>query len=533
MDTSLMSSPGVMMLFGLSPILALGLGGLLLMLAEAFGRPVVAHALEAQAIGAQPAGPEGQIVDAGAGRAAELALGAAVILFAGAIFSVALWLVGPENVTATERVAPYLLIDRFSVFFSFVVCLGGGIAALLAGGYLPEHRIERGEFFPLLVFCTLGAQALAAAGDLLSLFVALETMSLGVYCLVGLRRTSVRASEAALKYFLLGSFAAALMLFGAALLYGATGRTDLAGIGEAIAGLSGDGLEGRAAQILIALALLIVGLAFKVGAVPFHMWTPDAYEGAPTPTTGFMAVAVKTAAVAVLLRVLLVVFADERLGSWGTGWPPVLATIAVLSMFIANFIAGRQESVKRMLAYSSIAHAGYVFIGVVATSRSVDAQASVLFYLLTYTVSTLGAFGALILAGRYRAEAVSYEDLAGFGRRHPAAALAFSFFLISLAGVPPTAGFFGKLYVFKAAIQGELYWLVVLGLINSVIGAYYYLKVLVFMYMREPKPGAPFATPMRSGYVATALVIAACFVLGLGILPDTALEAAVAAVLGG
>lgn len=528
MDTSLMSSPAVTTLFGLSPLLAVAFGGLLLMLAEAFGRPAVSPAT----VGEGGSGGAAPIVDAGAGRGAELALGAAVILFAGAIFSVALWMVGPENIPGLDGVAPYLIIDRFSLFFSFVVCLGGGLASLLAGGYLPEHRIERGEFFTLLVFCTLGAQALAAAGDLLSLFVALETMSLGVYCLIGLRRTSHRASEAALKYFLLGSFAAALMLFAAALLYGATGRTDFAGIGEAIRGLSGSALEVRAAPILIGLGLMLAGLAFKVGAVPFHMWAPDAYEGAPTPATGYMAVAVKSAAFAVLVRILVVAFADERLASWGAGWPPVLATLAVLSLFVANFIAGRQESVKRMLAYSSITHAGYVLIGVVATSRTPEAQASVLFYLLTYAVSTVGAFGALILAGRYRAETVSYEDLAGFGRRHPAAALAFSFFLISLAGVPPTAGFFGKLYVFKAAIQGEFYWLAVLGLINSVIGAYYYLRVLVYMYMREPKPGAPFATPMQSGYVATALVIAACFVLGLGVLPDTALSTAVAAILG-
>ena len=522
MDTSVMSSPALNLLFGLSPLLAVALGGLLLMLAEAFGKPAAAEGADAG----------GVVVDAGAGRGAELALGASVVLFGGAIFSLALWMVGPENVPGLDEVAPYLVIDRFSVFFSFVLCLGGGLTALLGGGYLPEHRIERGEFFPLLVFCTFGAQALATAGDLLSLFVALETMSLGVYCLCGLRRKSLRATEAALKYFLLGSFAAALLLFAAALLYGATGTTELAAIGGILRELSGEALELRAALILVSLALMLVGLGFKVAAVPFHMWAPDAYEGAPTPTTGYMAVAVKSAAFAVMVRVLIVAFGDERLSGWGTGWPPVVATLSVLTMFAGNLIAGRQESVKRMLAYSSIAHAGYVLIGVVAASRSGEAQASVLFYLFAYTVSTVGAFGSLILAGRYREEAVSYDDLAGFGRRHPAAALAFSFFLVSLAGVPPTAGFFGKLYIFKAAIQTELYWLVVLGLINSVIGAYYYLKVMVYMYMREPKPGAPFATPMRSGYVATALVIAACFVLALGVVPDAALTAAVSAVLG-
>jgi NADH-quinone oxidoreductase subunit N len=319
------------------------------------------------------------------------------------------------------------------------------------------------------------------------------------------------------------------MLFSGALLYGATGHTDLAGIGKALSALSGDTLAGSAGIVLVALCLMVVGLAFKISAVPFHMWAPDAYEGAPTPTTGYMAAIVKSAAFAVLLRVLLSAFGDERLASWGSGWPPVLATLALLSMFVGNFIAGRQDSVKRMLAYSSVAHAGYALVGVVAASRASEAQSTVLFYLLSYGVSTVGAFGALILAGRYGKEAVSYEDLAGLGKRHPAAALAMAFFLVSLAGVPPTAGFFGKLYVFKAAVDTELYALAVLGLINSVIGAYYYLKVIVYMYMREPKPGAPFATPMKSGYVATALIIAAILVLLLGVFPDTALQAAMIA----
>jgi NADH-quinone oxidoreductase subunit N len=259
------------------------------------------------------------------------------------------------------------------------------------------------------------------------------------------------------------------------------------------------------------------------------MWTPDAYEGAPTPATSYMAVAVKSAAFAVLLRVLIVAFGDERLMSWGSGWPPVLALMAIVTMTAANAIAGRQDSVKRMLAYSSIAHAGYALVGVVAAMRSETGVASVLFYMLGYTVSTIGAFGALILCGRQGAEAVSYEDLSGIGRRHPAAALAFSFFLLSLAGVPPSAGFFGKLYVFNAAIEAELYALTVIGLLNSVIGAYYYLRVMVFMYMREPEPGAPIATPMRSGMVASALVIAAVFVIGIGLFPDTLLTMARAA----
>lgn len=507
--------------FGLSPLLAVALGGLLLMLAEAFGKPAPGEGVDAK----------GEIVDAGAGRGAELGLIAAVVLLAGAVFNASVWMVGPENLPGLDQVAPYLIIDRFSVFFGFVICLASALVALLAGAYLPEHKIDRSEFFPLLVFSTVGAMALAAAGDLLTLFVALETMSLGVYSMIGLRRSSQRSVEAALKYFLLGSFAAALMLFAGALLYGVTGHTDLAGIGQALSRLQGDAVFGQTGILIVATALMLVGLLFKISAVPFHMWAPDAYEGAPTPTTGYMAAIVKSAAFALLLRVLFSAFGDERLASWGAGWPPILLLLAVLSMFVGNLIAGRQASVKRMLAYSSIAHAGYALVGVVAASRGVEAQASVLFYLFAYGVSTVGAFGALILMGSFGKEAVSYEDLAGLGRRHPAPALAMVLFLISLAGMPPTGGFFGKLYVFQAAVDHELYVLAILGLLNSVIGAYYYLKVLVYMYMREPKIDAPVAVPMKSGMVAAALIIAAVFVLVLGCFPDRFLTLAQAAIL--
>ena len=485
--------------FILSPLLILALGALLLMLAEAFG-------------------PKHN-------RAAGLALGCTIVFGAGFAFSVGAWLYGVDDVADKEALAPWLVIDHFSLFFDGLLCLGGALASLLAGGYLREHEMERGEFYSLLLFSTVGAMMVASAGDALIVFLGLETMSLGAYALTAFRRTSPRSAEGALKYFLLGSFAAALLLYGFALLYGATGHTDLAGIGQVIS-------SGGASQtmVLIALVLVLVGLVFKVSAVPFHMWAPDAYEGAPTPATTYMAAVVKAAAFAMLLRVMLTCFGDKGLMSWSAGWPPVLAWIAVLTMIVANLIAGQQESVKRMLAYSSIAHAGYLLVGVVATAHSVQgATSSVLFYLLTYTVSTAGAFGALILCGRRGAEAVSYEDLAGIGRRHPAAALAFSLFLVSLAGIPPTAGFFGKWFVFRAAMDAGYYALTIIAFMSSVIGAYYYLRVLVFMYMREPAAGAPVATPMRSGYVATALVLSAILVLILGILPSQSLDVAVKA----
>jgi NADH-quinone oxidoreductase subunit N len=463
------------------------------------------------------------------GPSSDLAMGSFIILLTGAITAFSLWLVGPETLAGAKSVAPYLIVDRFTIFFDIVLCLGGAIAALLAGGYLPEHKLDRGEFYPLLIFATLGAMVLASAGDLLSLFIGLETMSLGVYAMVGFRRGSMRSTEAAVKYFLLGSFAAALLLYGGALIYGVTGKTSLVAIGAAIRA----GVEtSQWGMLLLSMVLIIAGLAFKVSAVPFHMWTPDAYEGAPTPTTAFMAVAVKSAAFAMMLRMLVSVFGDPLSMSWATGWPPIIALLAALSMTVGNLVAGRQESVKRMLAYSSVAHAGYVLVGVVAMIKQPEAaQGSVMFYLLTYTVATAGAFGALILCGSRGREAVSYEDLAGLGKRHPAVALAFSFFLLSLAGIPPTAGFFGKLYIVSTSIGAGLNVLAVLLVVNSVIAAYYYLRVMEYMYMREPAAGAPIAVPMRSAYVRAALVLCAAAVILLGLWPSSSLSMAIDAAL--
>jgi NADH-quinone oxidoreductase subunit N len=481
----------------LSPLVVVGVGALLLMLAEAFSGP----------------------------RLNGMAMGAAVVLFAGACAAAGVWMFGIEQLPESAWLAPWLIVDRFTLFFDMLLCLAGGLAAMLAGGYLHEHKLERGEFYALLLFATFGAMMLAASGDALTLFLALETMSIGAYAMTAFRRSSPRSAEGALKYFLLGSFAAALLLYGFALLYGATGHTDLAGIGAVAKSPAA-----RNPLLIMGALLVLVGLVFKVSAVPFHAWTPDAYEGAPTPATAFMAVGVKAAAFAVLLRVLVLSFGDPAWTSWAAGWPPVMAMLAALTMTVANLVAGRQESVKRMLAYSSIAHAGYALVGVTAIMRNPqEAGGSVLFYLLAYAVSTVGAFGSLILCGSEGREAVSYEDLAGLGKRHPAVALSFSFFLLSLAGIPPTAGFFGKWFLFKAAIDSGLYWLAILAFVNSVIGAYYYLRVLVYMYMREPAAGATVAVPMRSGYVAAALLVSAVLVLALGMAPSRYIDVAVRA----
>ncbi len=484
-------------LMGVSPLLILVAAGLAIMLVDAFTK-----------------------------ENAGIAIVTTVSLFAAAAVAGAM-LVSADIAPAPALVTRYLAVDRMGLFFDVVIAVGAGLSALLAGGYLREHGFERGEFYVLLIFTAFGAMVLARAVDLLSIFLGLETMSLGAYALVGYRRTSARAVEAAVKYFLLGSFAAAILLFGSALLYGATGHTDLAGIEQVVA--AG---EANAILVILALVMLIVGLAFKLGAVPFHMWVPDTYEGAATPVTTFMSVGVKAAAVAAMLRVLVGAFGDPVSMGLYTGWTPVIVLLAVATMVYGNFAAIAQSSVKRMLAYSSIAHAGYILVGLAAVYQVGSfAVSAVLYYVAAYTVSNVLAFGSLILMGSKGKEAVSFDDLAGAGRRHPLAAFPFVIGVLSLLGMPPTAGFFGKYYVFSAAVQagGPMVWLAVLGVLASAVGAYYYLKVIVYLYMREPAEDQPIAVPMQSIYVVVALVLAGYYVVKMGITPSRYLDWAVSA----
>ncbi|MEM9068229.1 MAG: NADH-quinone oxidoreductase subunit N [Myxococcota bacterium] len=466
------------------------------------------------------------LVDAFVEERAELATVTSVALAVSGAISLAALVSNEPLGEIPPMIANYIAVDKAALFFDVVICAGGALSTLLAGGYLREHGFERGEFYVLILFSAFGGMILARSVDLLSLFVGLETMSLGVYCMAAFRRTSARAVEGAVKYFLLGSFAAAILLFGSALLYAATGHTDFAGIAEGIS----QGADPR--LVLMGMLLVIVGLAFKVSAVPFHMWTPDAYEGAMTPATTFMSVAVKAAAFAVFVRVMIVSFGDDLSMSEASGWPPVLAGLAAITMVYGNIAAVGQSSIKRMLAYSSIAHAGYLLVGLVAAFRVGEAGISaVYFYLLAYTVSNVLAFGSLILMGSKGKEAVSYDDLRGVGRRHPMAALPFVIGVLSLMGFPPTAGFFGKYYVFNAAVQagGGMVWLAVLGVLTSAIGAYYYLRVIVVMFMKEPEKDQVIAVPMRSGYVVTALAISGLAVMELGLMPSWFLDLAVQA----
>jgi NADH-quinone oxidoreductase subunit N len=466
------------------------------------------------------------LVDAFTDERAELASVTAVSLFFAAALAGVL-LVSGDGAPAPDVITRYLAVDQLGLFFDVVICVGAGLCALLAGGYLREHGLERGEFYVLLLFTAFGAMVLARAVDLLSIFLGLETMSLGAYSLVAYRRTSARAVEGAVKYFLLGSFAAAILLFGSALLYGATGHTDLAGIQQVVAAGEAD-----ATLTLLALAMLIVGLAFKVGAVPFHMWVPDSYEGAVTPVTTFMSVSVKAAAVAVLVRVLVGAFGDPASMGLYTGWTPVIVALSIVTMVYGNLAALAQTSVKRMLAYSSVAHAGYILVGLAAVHEVGSfAVSAVFYYIAAYTVSNVLAFGSLILMGSKGKEAVSYDDLAGAGRRHPVAAFPFVIGVLSLLGMPPTAGFFGKYYVFSAAVQagGPMIWVAVIGVLASAVGAYYYLKVIVYLFMREPEEDQPIAVPMQSIYVMVALVLSGFYVMEMGIRPSRYLEWAASA----
>ncbi|MBX3271162.1 MAG: NADH-quinone oxidoreductase subunit N [Sandaracinaceae bacterium] len=464
------------------------------------------------------------LVDAFSTQKAELSIVSAVILLGAAAMSLGLWFGGPEA-TAPGIIGSYLAYDGLAHFLDLVICGSTAVASLLAGGYLREHRIERGEYYVILLFSAFGAMALARAADIITLFIALETLSLGVYGLVAFRRASPRSAEAAVKYFLLGSFASAILLFGMALLYGATGLTNLQQMSVFIR-------NGAAPPALVFAGMLLttVGMAFKVGAVPFHAWAPDAYQGAVTPATTYMAVVVKAAVFGAMIRLLVDALGDLSIANDSAGWPPALLGLSVITLVVGNVAALVQKDVKRMLAYSSISHAGFLLLGMVAAWKLGGGLGvrSVLFYLAGYAVSNLLAFGSLIAAGSYGKEATSYEDLAGLGRRHPWLAIPFSLGILSLMGFPPTAGFFAKYYVILAAVQGggALLWVAVIAVLASAVGAYYYLRVLVYLFMKQPEKDAPVAVPMASGYVVAALVMAGYFVVRMGLTPGAYLALA-------
>ncbi len=407
-----------------------------------------------------------------------------------------------------------LSVDGFATFFRALVILVGILTVLPSYRFLRRQGAETAEYHALLLFSITGQCLMAAANDLIIIFIGLEISSIASYVLAGYLREDKRANEAALKYFLLGSFATAFFLYGVALIYGSTGSINLAAVRAAVQGQSGP--PPAPVFVGVAAAMMFVGLGFKVSASPFQVWAPDVYQGAPTPVTAFLSTGPKAAAFAIFLRIFMTAF--EPIGG---GWEPLVWFSALLSMTIGNFAALLQSNVKRMLAYSSIAHAGYVLVAL--TARSGAGSAAAMFYLAAYAFMNVGAFAVVgHLSGkgeRYQ----SIEDFAGLGQKQPLTAAMLSIFLLSLIGVPLTGGFFGKFYIFKAALESHLVWLTVLGLLTSAVAAYYYLRVIVMMYFREPSEAVSDAEPLTPGLRA-ALVVPAVATLFLGIFPNWVLE---------
>lgn len=410
--------------------------------------------------------------------------------------------------------------DAYSSFFGLLICGAATLTTLIGVGHLREHGLLRGEFFVLVLLATIGMLVMAQAKDFLVLFVGLELMSLAVYALCAYERQRQKAVEAAFKYFLIGSFSTAFLLFGIAFLYGATGSTSYAAVAEQVRA------QGSSLFIMLGLTFVLIGFLFKVAAVPFHMWTPDAYEGAPTPVTAFMAAAVKAAAFAAFLRVFLCAFGDLKLGE--IGWGNVVWVLAIATMTLGNLVALLQDDIKRMLAYSSIAHAGYLLLGflTLTTDPKTSGAGSVLFYLIGYALMNLGAFAVVAWLSRRDHEALSLpRDYAGVGAKEPLLGVLLAIFLFSLAGIPGTVGFVGKFYVFSRAIEQGLLVIAVVAILNSLVSVYYYLRVLVFMFMAEPVPGV--VTQRHNSLpLAVAAIGAAGGVLLFGLWPNLLLEMA-------
>jgi NADH-quinone oxidoreductase subunit N len=405
------------------------------------------------------------------------------------------------------------LVDNFATFFKFIFLIGSFLIIFVSMNYLKREEILHGEYFGLILFSTLGMMLLASGFDLVIIFLGLEIMSISLYVLTGFRRSDLKSNEAALKYFLMGAFATGFLLYGIVMMYGSVGSTNLEKIIKTIAlGEAGPGL-----MVWAGAGLLLVGFGFKVAAVPFHMWVPDVYQGAPTPITAFISAGPKAAGFAALLRVFLFSFVTIKVD-----WTTIVWIMAALTMTTGNIIAIAQSDIKRMLAYSSIAHAGYVLVALVAGGET--GVSSALFYLLSYTFMNIGAFTIVILLGRKGQENTGLDDYSGLAARSPLLAILMSVFMFSLAGFPPTAGFMGKFYVFSAAVKSGFVGLVVIGVLNSLVSVYYYLRIVVIMFMRAPEPEAQ-RIPIAFG-TGLVLLISIWGVLHLGILPESLLNLA-------
>ena len=427
--------------------------------------------------------------------------------------------VGMDLSTGVSAFSGVVVIDGYAVFLHFVLILSALGALLIGHDHFDRLGVSIPEVRPLLLFSLLGMMLMAVTSELMMLFIAIEVMSIGLYVLCGVNRSNEASVESAFKYFILGAFSSAILLYGIALIWGATGTTQLSGVAAWLG--AGHTILGTP-MMAVGVAMLLVGLAFKVAAVPFHMWSPDVYEGAPTPITAFMATGVKAASFAALGRVL---FSSLLLGHGD--WVEPLMWMAGLTILVGNIAALAQDNLKRMLAYSSISHAGYLLMAVVAVSPKGGVAANpqlggVLFYLLSYTLMTLGAFAVVSMLARDGEEDASVQRLAGLGSRHPWIAAGMTVCLLSLAGIPPTMGFVGKFYLFTAAVNGGLIGLAIVGAIGGAIGVYYYLRPIVLMYMHEPEDApAPMAVNLPA---AAVLAIGTLAMLGLGLLPGPVID---------
>jgi len=406
-------------------------------------------------------------------------------------------------------------VDGYAIFFHVIFLLVAGLTILISIDYVRRETMPPSEFFVLILFSTTGALLMAGAGELMLIFIGIEILSIATYVLAGMRRADLKSNEAALKYFLLGSFASAFFLYGVALIFGATGSTNLGGIASAI-----QGGEVQMPLVYTSAGLMLMALAFKVALAPFHLWTPDVYEGAPSPVTGYMSVAPKAAGFAVFMRIFMTAFPEIQ-----GDWLAILWTTAALTMVLGNVVAVVQTNIKRMLAYSSIAHAGYVAVAFASgTGRGVSAA---MFYLLAYGAMNLGAFALITVLARGEDQRVNLDDYRGLASKRPGTAALLSIFLLSLAGIPGTAGFAGKFFIFSSAVESGLIGLAVIGVLTTVVSFYYYLYVIVQMYMNEPAEDfgdAPIPVSTR-----IALAISAAVTLYLGIFPSRLLEWAVQA----
>ncbi|MDX2479937.1 MAG: NADH-quinone oxidoreductase subunit N [Desulfuromusa sp.] len=407
-----------------------------------------------------------------------------------------------------------VLLDNFATFFSMIFLVAAGLTILMSDDYLKREGFPVSEYYPLILFTTAGAMWMASGTDLMTIFLGLEVLSISLYVLAGFFRNQTRSNEAGLKYFFLGAFSTGFLLYGVALLYAVTGTTKIDGIAAYVQANPASAMN---TMFIAGGLLLLVGFLFKIAAAPFHMWTPDVYQGAPTPITAFMSAGPKAAAFAALMRVTIVGLDGMQSELTSLFW-----VLAVLTMTVGNFIALSQKDLKRMLAYSSISHAGYAMVGLVAWNEI--GLSAILFYMLVYTFMNMGAFAVLVLIGKKGEDNLTLDGIAGLGYKKPILGVVLTIFLFSLMGLPPTAGFIGKFYIFSGAIKAGYIWLAVLGVLNSAVSLYYYLRVMVQMYFKNPEED--FSWVKVDLPTAISLVISVAGVLYLGIVPGSLIQLA-------